>query len=431
MNTTFEDLCRNLATRSGVLHTEFSEEKKTAVFSLYLHSSKIQLVYSRRWEDLAPPSVLYCRVFTNKNVPLYLHLPELLGYLGAEDYRACYFPCIETAGRMEACFRALMEVVDTYSEILDSLSADGRDRDILAQWLHHAGLDEDTDMEIAAQLQHLQEPMLIARFTTNPAYEAFLRGEQEKALKLYRKMKKPGLSAYEQGLCRFMESSEGERFRPMPPECFALAEYRKHTGLKADLQAAGILYVCCAALFCAVMALLSHWLARGTVFYCGISWLYGMLLAVLPAIFGEFLIQKFIFSRFGKRADFYRMTGPKPVMTAVVSVLLAVSVAACLWFSIAVPNMSMRFYDTHCVYHRDDAPRSFEYSQVAQICHISARYNEYGDRVERDSYVLILADGTQIDLDGDVSNQQIQLEIIQTLFSDLAITELDSDRDLP
>ena len=98
----FMALCRPLADRPEFVHTEFEAGKKACAFSMLLRASRIELVYCWKWEVLAPPSVLFCRVYLNKNVPLFLHLPELICELGEEDFRTCYFPCIESVQRMRA-----------------------------------------------------------------------------------------------------------------------------------------------------------------------------------------------------------------------------------------------------------------------------------------------------------------------------------------
>lgn len=130
----FLRLCREWADRPDVFHTEVIHEKNLAAFSALFRVIRVELVYSRKWETVAPPSVLYCRVYLSKNDPVYLHLPELLSYLDAGDYRACYFPCIESAQRMEDCFRALTRIVDDHIPAAQQLASADRGREVMERW---------------------------------------------------------------------------------------------------------------------------------------------------------------------------------------------------------------------------------------------------------------------------------------------------------
>lgn len=92
----------------------------------------------------------------------------------------------------------------------------------------------------------------------------------------------------------------------------------------------------------------------------------------------------------------------------------------------------MGFYDTYATYPEEDIFQStrFEYTDVKTVYHISARYNEFGERLEFGSYVLELDDGRLIDLYA-ICSEEFQKENLVPLFWNAAIIELDSDRDLP
>lgn len=445
----FTDLCRESAGRSEALYAEFLDEKNACVFSMYFRMIKVQLVYAWRWTELAPPSVLYCRIFLSKNNPLYLHLPELLGYLKPNDFRACYFPCIETNERMHVCFHTLMSILDDYIPVIEQLCSAGQDADIMDNWLnsHFYGKKhsndalpinpDDKNVLFGVQFtQQAMEGILISRFTVTDAYVAFLKGHYQEALEKYKKLEKHGLYAYEAQLCDYLQTHFPEDLQPMPQACFSLPEYQKIAGQKADYKGILLLYPPFAAFFCGLLAIIRAFLSHSTVHYSGIHWWFGLILALLPPIFCYSVFQNKLILLANKDAGpsavhFLNIAKPRKWLKTFSAIALAVCMAAELWFCFGVSNMSMRFYDTYGIYYsQEEKLERFDYEELSCIYYMRARYNEYGDRIERASYVLLLSDGTYIDLDGSTNGIHEQKQLIEKLFSHLEIIEIDSDADL-
>lgn len=446
----FIHLCKELTGRSDVLYTEFSDEKKACVFSMYFRIIKIQLVYAWRWSDLAPPSVLYCRVFLSKNNPLYLHLPELLGYLQAYDFRSCYFPCIETKERMAACFRTLLKILDDHIPSFERLCSKGQDADIMADWLnsHLNGKENSKDAlpvnpdgkHVLLSMQFSQqatEGFLVSRFTVMDAYQAFLKGNHQKALEKYKKLGKNSLYSYETQLCHFLQTDVARDYQPIPQECFSLPEYQKVSGQKADFKGILLLYPPFAVFFCALLAIIRGFLSRETVHYCGIPWWFGLVLALLPPLFCYSIFQNKLIGLTKREIrrnamDFLDIVKSRKWLKIFSAIILAVCMVAELWFCFAISNMSMRFYGTYGVYcNEEEKLERFDYEQLSCIYFMKSRYNEFGDRIDRASYILVMKDGTYIDLDGNTLGLKEQEEIVAKLFPHLEIIEIDSDRNLP
>ena len=296
----FMDLCRPLADRPNVLHTEFEENKNTCIFTMLLRNTKIQLVYCWKWENMAPPSVLYCRVYLSKNVPLYLHLPELICALDMQDFRACYYPCIENTQRMQDCFRALMAVVDDYIPKAETLAISGQGDEIMKHrfevdfWGNPLGQNDETwnydDPEarsVFEVMDRLFEVIIVERFTDQDAYRAFLNGDWEKSLEKYKKLEKGGLSQYEKNLCNFMSRPENRGYKAMPPECLAILDYRKiASGSLRDLGYMLLTAIPFGLFFCAIIALANVILASGTVFFFATSPLGGLIPGLACGVFG-------------------------------------------------------------------------------------------------------------------------------------------------
>ena len=443
----FIALCRPLADRPEVLHTEFEESKNTCIFTMLLRNTKIQLVYCWKWENMAPPSVLYCRVYLSKNVPLYLHLPELICALDMQDFRACYYPCIENTQRMQDCFRALMAVVDDYIPKAEALAISGQGDEIMKRrfevdfWGNPLGQNDETwnydDPEarsVFEVMDRLFEVIIVERFTDQDAYRAFLTGEWEKSLEKYKKLEKGGLSQYEKDLCAFMSRPENRGYKAMPPECLAILDYRKiASGSLRDLGYMLLTAIPFGLFFCTIIALANVILASGTVFFFAASPLCGLIPGLACGVFGYILFQKPILRLMKqyKQLDFAEMLDHHPKLMKLAKVMFALILAGSMVFTIALPLMGARFYENHALISEEGLwDLRVEYGQICEIYYIQGRYNDYGDLIRRPYYVLLLQDGSVIDLDCTASVKK-QAEVIETIFHDFTVIKVESDRNLP
>ena len=442
LSDTFLMLCHDAAKRLDAFNTEQSNHKNMYSFSMYFRMIRVELIYSRKWELIAPPSVLYARFYLNKNLPIYLHLPELIAYLEKEDYRACYFPYIESEQRMQDCFAALLKILEDYIPLAEQASIHGEGHAIMERWAQEGFFDEpekqktDTqekiDWDTMAFVRKLQESTMVVRHTVLGGYDAFLTGDRAKAIKEYKKLEKKGISLYERGLLAFLQSEKSENFVPMPLKCYCAKQYRKQErGDLTDLKGVALFYGLHAVVFCALIAVLNGFLSAGTLYFYGVPWWFGCMLAVITTIFGYIACQNFLRRKLGGDTAFGNVGKSIKNTRRVAAVVYALVMVACLVFCAAVPPMSSRYYDTYMIfYSEEEKVQRFEYAEVREICYISARYNEYGDRLERASYVLIFGDGRQVDLDCD-GNAEKQREMIDRLLPSVPIRQLDSDRDLP
>lgn len=446
MNQVFDTLCKKLQDWHGLVYSEFGEEKNMRLFSMYYRVVKIQLVYSRRWEDLAPPSVLYCRVFLRKNEPVYFHLTDVLGYLNIKDFRACCFPYIANEQRMKAAINALMAVLDDHLEEIQTFALSSGAEELLKQWYSNGLISSNNELLPAEQLEKpipeaitmmlkTQEAFRVSRYTAMGAYQSFINGQREEAIRGYEKLSKKGLTQYEWALLEFLKSKESVGFLPIPPSCRNPVSYKQPMGSKEDFLGVCVCWLVTAALMCATIAIANGVINRGAVYVYGIEWYFGILLSMLCGLFGYMGFRREILRRVpGKnkqqRNEMLDMEKPSRVISGIAKVVAIAALVGGLYCCLSFPQMSDRFYDTYGTYYTQAGTERFEYADVTQAYCISARYNVYGDRVERSSCVLILKDGRQIDLDGcgDAENQR---KLIGELIPGMVILEVDSDRDLP
>ena len=111
--------------------------------------------------------------------------------------------------------------------------------------------------------------------------------------------------------------------------------------------------------------------------------------------------------------------------------LFALILAVSLGFCVAMPLMGGRFYEDHAlIYEEGIRPQRVEYDDISEIYYILGRYNDFGDLISRPSYVLVLHNGEAIDLDCTASMKK-QQQLIETIFDNFTVIEVESDRNLP
>ena len=195
-----------------------------------------------------------------------------------------------------------------------------------------------------------------------------------------------------------------------------------------------MLWLPVSAVLCGLTVLGNGFLSRGTVFFYGMPWWFGMLLAPFPAVLAYAVFQKkfLVWMKRQDEVEFAAMSEEgHPILSRILRVLLIASVIGCLGFTVYMLDMNERFYPDHGVCLGDEGGKvAFSYSEIDSICYIESRYNVYGDRVNRGSWVIVLENGVCLDLDGNASRKQ-QEQLIQTLFAEYPQKQLDSDRDLP
>ena len=69
-----------------------------------------------------------------------------------------------------------------------------------------------------------------------------------------------------------------------------------------------------------------------------------------------------------------------------------------------------------------------EYEDIENIYYLKARYNEYGEKIDRSSYVLHMKNDDYIDLDGYTSIEVSEKEILPLL--NLEVISVESEREL-
>lgn len=445
----FLELCAGFAKQSGAFGWQSAAGKKLITADFLYRTVKLQLVYRPREGVGIPPSTLYCRVYPDKNIPVYMHLPQILPLLDVRDFRAAYFPYIESAKRMEACFEALTAFLLQLLPALENLGNSGENLTMLTDWIAREApnadpeeiLEEGSDLQkkYLAYLDAL-ETLCVIQYTHSKPWQQYLLGNREAALKLFRSQKNP--SAYEIHLAAFLASPESDGFQPISDACFALRDKERVSHGHDDILTMGlcalVLFAGFAAVLCLVMGVLQVISAWGTCCWFGAPWYFGALLAGLPAMFGGIALRRKLIPRlFPKTAaqqlEFDDIISDTPLVRKLSKTVFALTAAAAILLIPVVSGSCVQLYEDHAVIHHSLFDRqSFTYEEVDAIYHIQSRYNDFGERIEFDSYVIATADGRLTDLYGFTSAEETQekaLPIFQA--AGIEVIELDSDRELP
>ncbi|MBO4849223.1 MAG: hypothetical protein J5586_08750 [Clostridia bacterium] len=434
---TFRALCEKAAAGIKTYGTDFEKDRKFAVFTMLRSLVKLELVFKRNSLGQVT-NVLFCRIYPNKNSELYYLMPEVFVELGVNEFRSTFFSMIENEERLRACFGALWGIVTEYLPEIEAAAADGR-----LPWSRE--VKEDDYLERRLMFPEYgtlsREPFVISDYTKGPAYRALLNGDAQKTIKLIEKARAKGKTLeYQNRLCDFLKERGGD-FSPMPDECNALRdddasakrEIPKYLLVLLSLFAA--LFV----VFLAAKLIFDRIFSAGTVLYLTAPWYMCLLLAALPAGFGAIFLRKklmtLFFPKTGRRyAERDEMKNSKTV-DKFAGAAFAAAVGFAIGVFIMVGAASERVYADRldcCTEESVFKREEFAFADIEEICHISARYNDYGDRIERGSYVLVMKDGRQHDLDGAMSEKETEEKFLPLVRDcGIPVRSLDSDRDLP
>lgn len=451
----FRWLCRDYGDAAAGYGTDYDENEKCAFFAVYGRTVAAEIVYRKKGDTLVPPGTLYCRIYPRKAQGIFIIMPEVFPYAGITEYRACVFPYIESADRMRDCFAALTGILEEHLPRIEDAFADPAGT-ALRRWLTDGGKTDDPDGVLAGDeaaldayvfAQGVYEEFILARYLQSKGYYAFLNGDRESALKYYRKAEEKGrLSPFEESLFSFLRSPESDGFRPVSDECFAWRDFKSVSSPKNDgiamLKSFLILYAVFSAVCCGILAVMNAVLSQGTAAYFGAPWAVGFIGGGLPAVFGALAFRRRLIPLVAKKhADralaFDRLINA-PWVNRLACAAFAAAAALSLFFTAAMGWSPLRLYDTYgdCPHPDSGSPfpprLRFEYEDIGAVYYISARYNPYGGRVGRPSYVLLMKDGTVIDFDMAASVEDMEREALPILEElGFQVIRVDSDRDLP
>lgn len=441
--------CEEYAKSINAMSTKTTSDKKTTFFSISLPVIKLQFVYSKKRGAFDLPSTIFVRVYLNKNTNLFYHIPELLAFLKIDDFRACYFPYIETEERMNCCFDALADVLNSHIGDFEKIVTNFRHEEMRKYQFESIrkmyGLkDEDYDnLETYIMMLEMGETMtFLQRLTTLDAYYKLCCGKREEAIKKYEKLaSKNRIFDYEKRLLEFISRPENANFKPISDECFAYKDAKPYLmndnvfSFKSLLFALGMTI----PVFLIVSFVIEKIMSAGAVVSYGVPWWVVLLFAVLCSImvtigFADDINKRVGDKKLKARTTFNSILESK-LSKDIGEVLFRSLSAICFMFVLWLSLLPTSVYDTYIKTPSDDGMfdmTQIEYEDIDKIYFMNARYNVYGDRIERPSYVLIFKDGTMFDFDMINTAEETEKDVLPLLEKyNLEIIKVDNHKEIP
>lgn len=441
--------CEEYAKKLNALGTKTTSEKKTTFFSINLPAIKLQLIYGKKRSSFDLPSTIFARVYLNKNTNNFYHIPELLAFLGIDDYRACYFPYIESKERMNCCFDALTEVLNSHICDFEKIVTTFRHEEMRRyQFESIKGMyslkEEDyNEPDIYIKMLEMGETMtFLQRMTTLDAYYNLCCGNREDAIKKYEKLQSKNLLFdYEKQLLEFIKKPENADFKPITDECFSYKEAKPYVmgsnvfSFKSLAFSLGVTI----PVFLISTFIVENIMSAGAIARYGAPWwvnvLFGAVSALMVTIGFADNINKLVGDKKVKTRVKYRQILESKLSKDITEVIFRSFSAILFACVIMLSIFTTSVYDTYIKTPNDDNPfTSFEirYEDIEKIYYMNARYNIYGDRIDRPSYVLIFKDGTMFDFDMINTAEETEEDVLPLLEKyKLEVIKVDNHKEIP
>ena len=441
--------CEEYAKKLNALGTKTTSEKKTTFFWINLPAIKLQFIYSKKRGAFDLPSTIFARVYLNKNANHFYHIPELLAFLGIDDYRACYFPYIESEERMNCCFDALTEVIDSHIEDFENIVTSFRHEEMrryqfesIKDMYSLKEEDYENSNTYITMLEMGETMTFLQRMTTLDAYYNLCLGNREDAIKKYEKLQSKNLLFdYEKRLLEFIKKQENVDFKPITDACFSYKEAKPYIMGSNIFSFKSFVFSLCITIpvFLISTFVVEKILSAGAVARYGAPWWAILLFAVVSAVavtmgFAD-NINKIVGDKKAKTRVKYRQILESKLSKDITEVIFRSFSAILFVFVMMLSLLTTSVYDTYIKTPSDENPfemTQIQYEYIEKIYYMDARYNVYGDRIDRPSYVLIFQDGTMFDFDMINTAEETEKDILPLLKKyDLEIIKVDNHKEIP
>lgn len=457
----FFDTCEKYAKSLNAIDTDLLINKKAWGVSLSFKICRAEIVFYRKSAFPAPKNSVCCRVFVNKNSPVFFMLSDIQEGLSENDFRAVYFSKVNSQ-TLDICIESITQVLSDYvKKIEESLLTSFDDtlyENLFDEYRREYKLKpEDLDFSLIGDeekgdhyyflnLQHHRERYLLFKFTQTEPYIYLPSGSPELVLSVFKKKKEPP-TRYEQKLIEFLKTPAAENFSIYPEKYKTLItktqkpSYIVSSEIDKKLPLYWlIMFVPFAAVFCLIMALAQEIMAGDAIAAYFAPWYLGAIPAGLCGIFGGIVFRRPLVRLLeGKKAD-TKIEQDKMINGSKIDTVSKIAFGVSVLFAIFLVTVfslgGARVFEEKLDYW--DGPgypkQEYYYENVEKVYHIDAREGGFGDRIERGSYIIYMEDGRFFDLDCTASEAQTEktlLPLIKEKNAEVEFVYLDSDKDLP
>lgn len=444
----FIAICKDYAKKNDrVLDEAVDDSKKVCKYTIRFYSHAVEFRYVKKESLYFKPSSLYCVVYPNKNSVAYYHLPDLIPCLPNKSFEPCYFWLIENTDKLRRCFQSLTATLET---VIGQLSFSLEEENLLSASLFSSYKTifnlKDSDLDFTKienrqehtqsfflTLQNTRDGYLFSRYSNFGPYALLLKNKINKALRKYEKLNQRGkLLDYEKSLLNHISKSNRRELVGFDPECDLLSKAEQQFPTLSLVKALLIIYPITSLFFCGCFALYRFIISANTLTVLAAPWYMGFLCAGLCSIFGAIALTTLCplpskRMSIQTQKEIIKITISKGLKRLVV-ISFALSVAASIFFTVMIMIGNIRFYDDRVAFYG----KTYSYNEIHSVYYISARYNVYGDRIERGSYVILFQDHTSLDLDGSASVDVTVRDVLPILKEKgFEVQFADSEHDLP
>ncbi len=445
--TEFISLCQTYAEKQlQVLFQNVDDSKKCCKYSVEFYGYTVEFRYVKKESVYVKPSSLYCVIRLRKNSVVHYHLTDIIPFLEHKTFKSCYFWNIESPERLNSCFETLTATLENITSQLapflldDSILLEalfGNYKTIYSLKETDIDFNKIEDSEDYAQpyflsLQNNRDGYIFSRYCNFAPYALLLKNKVDKALVKYEKLnQKNKLFEYEKHLINHIINSENREFSAFESSCDTSAAEKLITPLTGLLEFA-VVFSISSIFFCGIFAIYNLIISINTLVVLSAPWYIGFLCAGLCSVFGTIALvsnKPIANKRLTKkeRKEFSNILISKGVKKFSF-IVFSLSVAVSIFFAIMILISNVRFYDHTITFEN----KTYYYDNIHSVYYIESRYNVYGERIERASYVILFDDKTSLDLDGFTSIQFTEKEVLPLLKDKgLDIKAANSEKELP
>lgn len=416
--------------RTNGISTAAWQGRKLAEWEVKYNILKVEFVLTKKDRVFCPLATLFCRIYLGKNEAFFYHLPELMPFLEPDNFQCYYFPYIESEERLRACFEVIASFIEKHLPKLQDLAKDNEmyEKIKAAKLADMKLFDEKFDEEMEVfEVGSYEEYLLLPKYAAEGAYQEFVCGNYEKAMKSYEKeVKKKGkLTAYERNLISFLKTTNGT-YQAIPEKCASVKkmQYVKKSEDRYVFLGFAIFSLALALVYFLCISALDFVQSQGTLYYKGLQWWEWIVYALFPGLWGGMLLRDKLRHFFNKEKKeeyeaFEEMQEPK-WLKILVMVMLAIMTAGSVFLFGRFAIMPTCFYEDYMTYKVEEDVIGIKtivcpYEELETVYYTQGVYNEYGDYISRPSYVLVFKGGSFWDSDIGVSVKEVETHILPLL----------------
>jgi len=439
--------CKDFANkRSDVLSEEIDDTKKICKYKIEFYNYILEFRYVKKESAFFKPSSLYCVIRLRKNSVVYYHLTDIIPFLEHKTFKSCYFWHIENPERLTSCFESLTATLENItSQLVPFLSDDSILLNSLFSSYKTIYRLKDTDIDFDKiddpkdyaqsyflSLQNMRDGYIFSRYSNFTPYALLLKNKVSKALDKYEKLnQKHKLLEYEKHLINHIINSKNREFSAFESSCDTSLAEKLITPLTGIIEFA-IVFALSSIFFCGIFSIYNLIISINALVVLSAPWSLGFLCAGLCSVFGAIthvankpIANKHLTKK--ERNDFSNILHSKGVKKFSFIIFL-LSIAVSMFFAIMILISNVRFYDDKICFEN----KNYYYDDIDSVYYIESRYNIYGERIDRASYVILFDDKTSLDLDGYTTIEHTEKDVLPLLKNKgFDIKTVDSERELP